>query len=183
MNPIVDIDDVSLLATCRVKGTVQDLARSLERKGYVTRMPSKKDLPLASALPHLEVVSISLRAKGNLPKGKTLQTKCVPRSATGPEFKKIFLQSPPLFGTPETVVLRIRTKPEHTETLHYFIKRGTPFLTELKAGGIRAEILSVNRRAQGARFSFHLAGKRDWVEAQKELIARLVKKHGGNPLA
>lgn len=183
MNPIVDIDDVSLLATCRVKGTVQDLARSLERKGYVTRMPSKKDLPLALALPHLEVVSISLRAKG-----KILQTKCAPRSATGPEFKKIFLQSPSPFGTPETVVLRIRTKPEHTETLHYFIKRGTPFLTELKAGGIRAEEFLMNRRAQGTRFSFHLAGKKDWVEAQKELIARLVKKHGGrsgrgNPLA
>ncbi len=171
----VHIDPISLLATCRINGTVQQLKQRLSAEGYMADLPAKETMSLSKALPLLDIISVELDSKQGL-----LRTKRVAHSSTGPNFTKIFIQSGTQFGRIIEITLRIRPKPERVETIPYRFSDPQPFLRALQASGVQPksiEIKKTNRHA--VRINLKLAGRFDLVGAELAAIIRLADAHGG----
>lgn len=172
MKPILNIDPVSLLATCSVTGTVGQLAKALASEGYVATLPSGKT-SLEQALLHMELVALTLQTRTGI-----VQTKCVPRTAAGPDFKRIFLQMG--VGYPTEVVIRIRRKPEVQKKLVFQFFNPLPFLTSLKASGVAPREIKVEPKKKAVQVTLWLEGRNDLIKAQELTLEHLAEIHGGN---
>ncbi len=112
------IDFISLLITCSVDRSLKDLERDLNREGFTLgyRPADKNIRTLRQALEkrghnlnflrygEIEDICTSLKIRR---KGKSIVTKNVPRAATGPDFKKIFMGSEQRYGKILEATLRI----------------------------------------------------------------------------
>ena len=112
------IDQVSLLVTCSVDMPLKQLEKQLSQQGYTLgyRPIAKRSLTLLQALEKrvpnrlspryggIEDICVSIRV---IRKGQIIATRNVPRAATGPDFKKIFIGSRGRYGKIIEATLRI----------------------------------------------------------------------------
>ena len=149
------IDDVSLLVTVPVTVSLKTLESKLREKGFTLgysptirtyhNKPLRKILderiPNLYALRYGEIDDICMAVKCRLKGGtrETAQTKKVPRAATGPDFKKIFIGSRRRHGDLLEATLRIVPLPEAKKTVRVTWRtppRRGELLKQLWASGI-----------------------------------------------
>lgn len=114
-----DLDLISLLVTCSADIPLKQLEKSLAIQGYTLgyRPITKKSMTLLQALEKrvpnrlspryggIEDICVSIRV---IRKGQIIATRNVPRAATGPDFKKIFIGSRGRYGKIIEATLRVR---------------------------------------------------------------------------
>lgn len=112
------IDEISLVVTCSADIPFQQLEKQLSKQGYTLgyRPIAKRSLTLLKALEKrvpnklssryggIEDICVSIRV---IRKGQIIATRNVPRAATGPDFKKIFIGSRGRYGKIIEATLRI----------------------------------------------------------------------------
>jgi FAD/FMN-containing dehydrogenase len=99
-----------------------------------------------------------------------VRTKKVPRAATGPDLKKIFMGSRRHYGDIEEATLQIIPKPDCRKTV--VVRAGKDFLKRLWAGGVRP--LTLLRRS-GA-LAIELEGLKDVVLAEEKTLKALAAR-------
>ena len=128
---ITEIDKISLLVTCPSDMTLEALEKELRREGYSLRYRPKTSLKnlrlkkiLEDRIPNrqpqlaladspessqsIEDLCIALKVRTRY---GVMVTKNVPRSATGPDFKKIFIGSKGMYGEILEATLKIYPAP------------------------------------------------------------------------
>lgn len=193
---VLKIDDLSLLATTPVDVSLRKLEEGLNERGWSLgyepirrrggghRGPPllgkilNKRIPNLYALRHGEIddICISVKVKRN---GKMVVTKNVPRSATGPDFKKIFIGSNGRYGKIIEATLRIVPLPQKREKIEIVWKnspRKKAFLKQFWSSGIRPLIFK-NRNARGV--TIILEGDEEMVGEEKGCLERIARETRG----
>lgn len=128
-------------------------------------------IPNRLALKYGEIDDLCVAVK--VSKGRqVLFTKIVPRSATGPDFKKWFLGSGTHYGRIEEVTFQIIPLPEHEEDWRISLPnqdKKRDFLKYVAASGIRPCWIRATGR-DGLKLSLRLEGPHDLVEAEQSAL-------------
>lgn len=184
------LDPVSLLVTCPLAISLRRLEKHLNQKGFTVgykpasaSSPSlqkalERRVPNAYALRYGEIddICVSLKAKMG---SKTVVTRNVPRAATGPDFKKIFIGSQGRYGKILEATLRIAPIPETRERwkIRWRDSKGREkFLTLLGSSGIRPSLL---RLRNSRSIEIELEGVKEIVQAERKCFRRYVKETNG----
>lgn len=191
MTAPIHIDSTSLLATLSTSISLNKLRDGLEACGFMlgyepigVKNPGLKKI-LDLRLPNLyaerygEIDDICMALTVRTLEFGAIETKRVPRSATGPDFKKIFIGSRGLYGEITEAVLRIVPIPGRRKKITLAWKKAEnkkKFLKDLRASGIRPAWIE----QKSSRFLIlHLEGLREIVRAEKQVAAALAVKTGG----
>lgn len=182
------LDERSLLLTCPADSALKDVEAALAALhltlGY---RPARPVCTVREALGRrvhnlaaerygeIDDLCVSLRA---IYKGVLLQTKNVPRSATGPDFKKLLAANG---GSPHLVEVTLRASPRPEARARFRVRWGRKedvdkFLKAFWASGIRPAVLS---RKGAAALDIELEGLADVVRAETVELKALVKKTDG----
>ncbi|MBI3541524.1 MAG: FAD-binding oxidoreductase [Deltaproteobacteria bacterium] len=177
------IDEISLLVTVSPKVSLRLLEQELHRRGYTLGyLPAsthsaltlqealEKKIPNQQALRYGEIdtLCVSLKAKLRLTK-KIVTTRNVPRSATGPDFKKILIGSKRRYGKIEEATLRINSLPEKRVHLKLLWKSKVDkerFLKHFWALGVRPVSLKSEKKA----VLIQLEGLKTIVRAERDAL-------------
>ena len=120
----IKIDEISNVVTCPVSLKWADLETHLNESGYTLGYcnPKKKNARLRDLMGRLapnlfyrqygQPIQWCISARFVGKKGETYTTKPVPRTATGPDFRRILLRSGHRYGELEEVTVRFRLRPE-----------------------------------------------------------------------
>ncbi|GEM_PF-2861344 len=128
------IDTLSLLVTTKTEVSLSTLEKELNQRGYslpFRPLPTFKGpltlkkilterIPNLGAVRYGEIddICLCIQVDHRLQRAhETLVTKAVPRSATGPDFKKIFIGSGDDYGEIVEATLRIVPSPPHQHRL------------------------------------------------------------------
>ncbi|MBI2082711.1 MAG: FAD-binding oxidoreductase [Deltaproteobacteria bacterium] len=182
------IDDISLTVTCDVTLRLAELEKKLEQRGYTLgyepisgNNATLRQLLDQAILNHWaarygEIGDICMALLVESKMGK-IQTKKVPRAATGPDLKKIFIGSRGSYGKILEATFRISPLPEKQKMVRIVLKQKQhkkPFLLKVLESGLRpAEI-----QEKGLRFSFNLHGPSSIVHAEEATLKKIVKNMG-----
>lgn len=115
----LQLDTISLLVTCHPAISLRALEKDLNRQGFTLgyrpiggRSPTlleslEKRTPnkLSPRYGEIDTICVSIKV---VRKGQIIVTKNVPRAATGPDFKKIFIGSRGRYGKIIEATLRIQ---------------------------------------------------------------------------
>jgi len=183
----VTLDKTSLLVSCSVDEGVAALEKRLHREGFTlgyrpvsaktVRQALERRAPNRDALRYGEIDDLCVSVQA-LRKGETLITRNVPRSATGPDFKKILIGSGRRYAKLVRAVLKIHPLPEKRETLRVsWGKKGgrDAFLRSFWASGVRP----VRFRASRLAATVTLEGSKGMVAAEKKCVERLARQTQG----
>lgn len=185
----ISLDKVSLLVTARASVRLRDLERWLQTRGYsLGWVPSsgsdqtlgallEKGTPNRLALRYggPSDICVSLKVKG---RWGEIVTKRVPRAATGPDLKKIFIGSLARYGRIDEATLRVVPLPEARESrvgLWSQTQQRREFLRRLMASGIHPTEVGVRDRT----VRLELAGSQELVAAEVRSLRRLIRETGG----
>lgn len=188
MTPI-QIDKESLLVEVAATTPFLELERTLNREdlslGFRPALkPSSLKKILDDRIPNLyaslygEIDEICIALKARTKGGDVIQTKRVPRAATGPDFKKILIGSRGRFGEILEATLRVVPRPECRKELALSWKIGSKkkiFVSRFRASGIRPAWFD----EKGTSVHLGLEGETAWVKAQEECLRRLCRGTGG----
>lgn len=180
------IDDISLTVTCETDLRLGNLERRLRQQGYTlgyepagTKDPSLRRI-LNQAIPnrwaarHGEIRDICMAVVVRNETGE-IRTKKVPRAATGPDLRKIFIGSKGLYGEITEATFRVSPLPEKRKTLKIRLGKKSQAALVLRgilAGGLRpAEI-----REKGGFLSVTLEGASSIVRAEEHALKKIMKK-------
>ncbi len=149
------LDQESLLLTVPVATTLQEIEKFLKKyrlslrfspetsfrnpKNLTIKKILSENIPNLYALRYGDIEDICLSVTMKTPFGK-IHTKPVPRSATGPDLKKIFIGSHGKYGEIVETTLRVVSLPEKTKKLSLKFeskKKQENFLRTLWAHGLR----------------------------------------------
>lgn len=192
------IDPISLLVTVSPDLWLTELELALNEEGltlgYVPVMIKKEKtkrlsvkrileerIPNRYALYYGEIddLCVALKVHWN---GKDIVTKKTPRSATGPDFKKIFIGSRGRYGKIFEVTFRVSPYVLKRRKLRGSWKTASDrelFERRLWASGVRPFSC---RREGGQGLVMELGGGGDFIRAQKGCLTRLVHETGGKAL-
>lgn len=177
------IDEISLLVTVSPKVSLKLLKQELHRRGYTLGyepISARPALTLQEALEkrilnhhalrygEIDAICVSLKAQLRLTK-KIITTRNVPRSATGPDFKKILIGSNKRYGKIAEATLRIHPLPEKRVHLKLSWKSNADkerFLKRFWALGLRPA--SIQSERQG--ISIQLEGLKGIVRAERDTL-------------
>ncbi len=173
------IDKKSLLVTVPTHMKLGELRKHLQQQDYDIGFFAGKSAEnctvkhvLEEGIPNLwhlrygEIQDLCTSLVAATPLGH-VRTKKVPRAATGPDLKKIFMGSRRHYGDIEEATLQIIPKPDYRKTV--VVRAGKDFLKRLWAGGVRP--LTILRRS-GA-LAIELEGLKDVVLAEEKTLKAL----------
>ncbi|MBI2981662.1 MAG: FAD-binding oxidoreductase [Deltaproteobacteria bacterium] len=182
------IDDISLTVTCDTGCRLEELEEKLRLRGYTLGYEpfgSKKrtlcqildQAPpnrCASRYGEIDDICMALLVESA---GGPIQTKKVPRAATGPDLKKIFIGSKGRYGKLLEATFRICPLPERRRIIKIRLaRRGqkeTFWLKVLESGMRPAAI-----KEKGLLFLFDLRGSSAMVGAEERLLKKIQKTVG-----
>lgn len=184
-------DTISLLATVKASENIKALERELDLRGFTWGYkPARaaKDLKaiLDAGIPNLlaerygEIDDICMSLKVETPDG-VIQTKQTPRSATGPDLKKIFIGSQGRYGKILEATLRLSPVPAEEITIRCAFSQNAAKLAFLKCmggSGIRPAILKEVKAAK-PKLLISLQGLVPVVRAERDWIMSEVGKFSG----
>lgn len=185
-----NLDPISLLVTCSPSLRLGRIEKQLNQKGFTLgyKPASGKNLTLQRALdrriPNLyalrygEIDDICVSLKVQMNK-KTIVTKNVPRAATGPDFKKIFIGSKGCYGKILEGVFRIAPLAPRWERLRMTWKNAVQkgaFLKRFWSSGIRP--LSVQARSHRSLL-IEIGGEEMIVREERKCLKKYLKETGG----
>jgi alkyldihydroxyacetonephosphate synthase len=191
MNP-PEIDGISLVVKTDVDVSLSKLEDTLNREGFTLgyrpqksgaltlRQALEERIPNRDALLYGEVEDICVAVEA-IRKSETIVTKNVPRAATGPDFKKIFIGSGERYANLKKAVLKIHPKPEAREEVR--IEWTTQedrdeFIKAFWGSGIRPAVFSAAPRET----TIILEGPREMTTAESACLDRLIRKTKGKRL-
>lgn len=149
---MIELDEISLLATVDTDVTVEDLEAQLNRQGLTLNyyaFPDNRALlaeALSRRLPNLYseafggIEDLALQVKWAQSGGEVFSNVATPRSAAGPCFKKIAIGSADWLGLPIQAVLRVFRQPESRQQIFAAFVRDEglePFLRGMHRSGLR----------------------------------------------
>jgi len=185
MKNSLKLDPFSLLVTVPISRTLSRLQKELKSLGYMVgysprkrgsltlRMILERRIPNRWSLRYGEIDDLCVRLKATR-KGHVLVTHNVPRSATGPDFKKILIGSGRSYGRMTESTLAVVPIPETTKVmkirLPQKLKRDT-FLKKFWASGIRPRAFTPHGRSE---FHIELEGTRELVSAELAALDRIL---------
>ncbi len=199
----IQIDDISLLVTCDADVLWSDLEQYVNQSdltlgfyGAQSSEVSIRDLlnknpknlfdqQYGSALD--ACVSMNLQGKD----GRTYHLKTVPRTAAGPDFRRLLLLAGKRFGQMNQVTLRLHPLPERIEWhCSYWpiltdAKRYIEEITSLHMSIMFAQVIEDDKLPEGLqKEGLHLAcirfaGLDGLVQAYLDKASRLTQSHGG----
>lgn len=187
------VDPVSLLAVCSADLPLKLIEKKLNENGLTFGyQPSRKGpltlkkalderVPNLYALKYGEIddICLSVKVRHHLHKAQEmLETKTVPRSATGPDFKKIFIGSRGACGEIVEATLRVIPLPPQKKKLGlHWTQAGKKrdFLKRFWASGSRPAMVE----DKGLRLLLSLEGLKEIVAQEEKVVARLAKATGG----
>ena len=190
MKKRIEIDTISQLVTADAGVRLNDLERWLAKRGYTLgyRPPGTGGSPLRHYLDRrtsnrlaplygeIDDLCLALEAEGP---GGPIRTKRVPRAATGPDFKKIFIGSQGRYARIRSATFRISRRPEQKELWGISWRRAGQqglFLRRLAASGIRWTGLSL----RGVRsLVLSTEGKGEIVADRGRVLQRLARETKG----
>jgi alkyldihydroxyacetonephosphate synthase len=125
MDKMLDLDEESMLVTVQPGMIGEIFERQLNKKGYTLgHFPSsmycstvggwlatRSAGQFSSRYGKIEDMVVGLEVV--VPSGEVLKTRVTPRSATGPDFKQLFIGSEGTLGVITKAILRIWPLPEH----------------------------------------------------------------------
>ncbi len=172
------IDSISLLAMTPVKAPLKKIEAELSLQGYTLGYHPEKNLTLEEALigripnrfalkyGEIDDLCVSVKVQRG---GEVFTTRNVPRSSTGPDFKKIFAVGD--YGKILEATLKIVPLPEKKGVHRFRIKREKrdSFSKGLWASGIRPA--RVESTPSG--FVVYLEGPTDIVEAETKGLKKI----------
>lgn len=195
MTTRIKIDEVSLLAAAPVEMALCELEMGLRQRGYtlgyepILPVPAKKTVslrrvleervPNGCALRYGEIDDLCVSLKVRRRPGGVVVTKNVPRSATGPDFKKIFIGSKSRYGKILKATLRIVRLPEKQEGLELSWRdpqKRLKFLRRLSTSGVRP--VRVEKRGRRG-LKIIIEGMSLLVRAERECLKRLTRETQG----
>lgn len=189
----IRFDEVSLLVTAPSKTPFDQLEKQLKEKGYSLGYKpapgARQASPLRKFLDErirnlyslrygeIDDICLSLRVRRD---GETIRTKDVPRAATGPDFKKIFIGSRGRYGEILEATLRIVPLPSQRREIEIRWKRGEgrrkkDFLRGLGGSGVRPARVGISP----SRIQIDLEGMTEIVRREFECLKRLAQKTRG----
>lgn len=166
---MLEIDDISLLATVDTDISVVELEEELNREGYTLNYfawPDNRSLlaeALSRRLPNLYgaafggIDDLVLQVKWAQGGGEVFSNVATPRAAAGPSFKKLAIGSNDWLGLPIQAVLRIFPQPESRQQIFAAFVRDEglePFLRGLHRSALALPISSkIEAKAATEHFS------------------------------
>lgn len=180
------LDKTSLLFTCDVDEKLSAIEKRLHREGLTLGLHPMTGT-LRRALERRAANDKALRYGGiddicvaiqAFRKGETIQTRNVPRAATGPDFKKILIGSRRRYAKLLKAVLRVHPLPEARETLRFGWQEKSDrdeFLKSFWASGIRPSAFE----ASDLHAVISLEGSKDMFAAEKKCLLKLVRQTKG----
>jgi alkyldihydroxyacetonephosphate synthase len=184
------LDPVSLLLICPLNVSLKEIEKYLNRKGCTLgykpasanglslRKALERRIPNLYALRYGEIddLAVSLKVKMG---GKTVVTRNVPRAATGPDFKKIFIGSRGQYGKILEATLRVVPIPETRERwrIRWRDAKGRDrFLALLGSSGIRPSLL---RLRNSRSIEIGLEGLKEIVQAERKCLKSYARETKG----
>lgn len=185
------LDAVSFLVTVDPNVRFVELETGLNEEGLTLGYAPQSSVPrltmrriLEERIPNryglhygeVDDLCVSLKVRW---KTRDITTKKTPRSATGPDLKKIFIGSRGRYGKIQEVVLRISPyalKKRKLKGLWKTVAGRGAFERRLWASGVRPFSL---RREGSKGLVIDLGGRGDLVRAQKDCLKRLAEDTGG----
>ncbi|HKY63015.1 MAG TPA: hypothetical protein VJR29_06325 [bacterium] len=167
---MLEIDEISLLATADTDVVLADLEEQLGRQGYTLNYfayPDNRALlaeALSRRLPNLYraafggIEDLALQVKWAQSGGEVFSNVATPRSAAGPSLKKMAIGSADWLGLPILAVLRVFPQPEERQQLFAAFVREEgmeQFLRGLQRAGL---VLPLSARLPTAVAAEHFAG-------------------------
>lgn len=174
----MEFEPTSLLVRCDTRLSLKKLEHWLNQKGYSLGQPVIPSGTLKKALDNgkLEEICMAVQVEGRYGK---IQTKQAPRTATGPDFKKLFVGSGGIFKICEAT-LRVVSIPEKKQPLLLRwkeTKNQAHFLHRLAGSGIHA---TLTQRVGGLKIQ--LSGMKELVTAEAKTLKKLVRETNGKIL-
>lgn len=202
----MQIDDISLLVTCPAALSVRKLEGDLNEEGYTLGyfIPKNAKLTVGQLLeknpsnlfyrtygqPIDFCVGLTFQEK----KGEVYHSKKMPRSATGPDFRRLLLESRRRLGTINEAVLRIHPLPEEVDWHRSYWPTeldGEEFIRELSWIHIHPEFAGIYPVAQQPRslqyerkilLVLRFAGPEGMVRCYLQRAGQIAKKMKGEVL-
>lgn len=185
------IDPISFVASCASTIKLARLEKLLNYEGYslgykptlenvlTLRQALDERIPNQYARKYGEIDDICLSLKA-VRHGKAVETKRVPRAATGPDFKKIFIGSGSKYGRILEVTLRIIPLPKERSVLEIHWKGAGSrrnFLKLLDASGVRPVFFE---KKGGRKILIHIEGTEEGVQAEGKCLKVLARETAGS---
>ncbi len=168
--PVIDLDRVSMIVTCPANLRLKKLEERLRTEGLSLGFaaPSGKKFTVREILEKngslLGEVCMAVRVRSRYGE---IQTKKVPRAATGPDFKKIFLGSHGRYGRIEAATFRVTPIPFKRE-----LKGDKRLIQRIREGGLEPVRVVLRR----GRIKIELAGRREVVLAKERVLKKWLKE-------
>lgn len=186
MHPI-EVDNVSLLATCEAHVKWADLEAFLKEKGYTlgcrfsrggsqltVRQAFERGLKNIYAAKYGEFHDLCVAVEAQR-RGAVLVTKNVPRSATGPDFKKILIGSRGAYGRIQRATFRMVPLPKVRKRVAVSWKtesQGRDWRRQVAASGILPAVLELRSRSA----TLQLAGTTPIVRAELACLKKICRR-------
>lgn len=208
MDKIVDLNFESMLARVQVGVIGENLERELNRRGFTLgHFPSsiycatvggfvatRSAGQASTKYGKIEDMVTSLQAV--LPNGTIINTKAVPRKATGPDINSLILGSEGALAIVTEVTLKIKPLPEARRFLSYTfssVKSGLDAIREFMQEGLKPAIVRLYDETDTAITMNALGyeditgclliviseGREKFVEVESELVNKLCTRAGG----
>ncbi len=205
LNQLIDIDEISLQATCGAGMLIRDLEASVQAMGFkLGHYPQSMDLAQMGGLVAtrstgqfstgygaIEDFLVGLEAV--LPDGTVVRIKNVPRRATGPDLKQLFLGSEGAFAIITEVTVKIFPNPEAVWKQAYRVKtmrQGLEVIRQIMRTGVKPAVVRLHdwlecEKPYGAFMEenesmllFWSEGRKEIVEAEGAIIDEIAKVNG-----
>lgn len=181
------LDKTSMLLTCGVDEKLSVLEKRLHREGLTlgfhplvgtlrSALEKRDANAKATRYGGIDDICVSIQA---FRKGETIQTRNVPRAATGPDFKKILIGSHRRYAKLLKAVLRVHPLPEAREDFRIAWKEAADrdaFLASFWASGIRPTRFD----AKAKTVSVSLEGPKEMFAAERKCLLKLVRQTKGH---
>jgi len=208
MDKIVSIDHKSLLVTVQPGIIGEVLERELNKQGYtLPHYPAslycstiggfvacRSAGSLSSKYGKIEDMVVALEVV--LPTGEIIRTKPVPRSATGPDLKQLFIGSEGTLGIITEVTLKIKPLPEERRFRAFIFKdlhSGIEAVIKLFRKGLRPCVIrlydyldaqfTLKGRAElpegGSYLILAFDGMKEMVEVEEKVATQVCLEEGG----
>lgn len=208
MDKIVDLNPESMLARVQVGVVGENFERELNRRGFTLgHFPSsvycatvggfvatRSAGQASTKYGKIEDMVTSLQAI--FPNGTIINTKTVPRKASGPDINSLILGSEGALAIVTEVTLKIKPMPEARRFLSYTfssVKSGLDAIREFMQEGLRPSIVrlydetdtALTMRAlgyedvSGCLLIVIPEGREKFVEVESELVNKICTKSGG----
>ena len=190
MTTRMTLHQVSQLLTASVSLSLQEIEKYLNHEGFTLgyRPLTKgkmtllsvlnRRIPNQAAFKYGEIDDICVAVK--IKKGSTIfSTKLTPRSATGPEFKRVFIGSHSQFGKFIEATLKIWPLPEEVKKLNLVWKKATDqenFLKLFWSSGIRPSLFQVSKN----KLQLEIEGDAEMIQIEVGCIEQYVDQTKGS---